>query len=54
VAPPKIANEDKATFLYFTLYGNNMNKERKNEWMKYQDNYNSFDDSFLIYLNENE
>ena len=52
--PPQIANEDKAIFLYFTLYGNNMSGERKKEWMKYQDNYNSFDNSFLIYINENE
>jgi hypothetical protein len=53
-APPKIANEDKAVFLYFTLYGNNMTRERKTAWMKFQDNYNSFDNSFLIYMNENE
>ena len=53
-APPKIANEDKAVFLYFTLFGNNMNREQKKEWMKYRDNYNSFDNSFLIYINENE
>ena len=53
-APPKIAIEDKATFLYLTLYGNNMTRERKEEWMKYQDNYNSFDNSFLVYINENQ
>ena len=53
-APPKIANEDKAVFLYFTLYGNNMNSEKKAAWLKFQDNYNSFDASFLIYINENE
>ena len=53
-APLKIANEDKAVFLYFTLFGNNMNREKKTAWMKFQDNYNSFDNSFLIYMNENE
>ena len=53
-APPKIAIEDKATFLYLTLYGNNMTRERKEEWIKYQDNYNSFDNSFLVYINENQ
>jgi hypothetical protein len=52
--PLRIANEDKAGFLYFTLFGNNMNGERKKEWMKYRDNYNAFENSFLIYTNENE
>ena len=54
VLPPQIANEDQGVFLYFTLFGNNMTGERKNEWMKYQDNYNSFGNSFLVYTDENE
>lgn len=53
-APPKIANEDKAVFLYFTLFGNNMSREKKKEWIKYLDNYIFFDNSFLVYINENE
>jgi hypothetical protein len=53
-APAKIANEDKALFLYFTLVGNNMNREKKSEWIKYLNNYNPFENSFLIYTNENE
>jgi len=53
-APAKIANEDKTLFLYFTLVGNNMNKEKKSEWMKYLNNYNFFENSFLVYTNENE
>ena len=53
-APSKIANEDKAIFLYYTLYGNNMNREKKVAWLKFQDNYNSFDASFLVYIDENE
>jgi hypothetical protein len=52
--PPQIANEDKGNFLYYTLFGNNMTGERKTEWMKYQDNYNTFDNSFLVYTNEDE
>ena len=52
--PPQIANEDKALFLYFALFGNNMTGERKKEWVKYQDNYNSFGNSFLVYTNEDE
>ena len=53
-APSKIANEDKAVFLYYTLYGNNMNSVKKAAWLKFQDNYNTFDASFLIYIDENE
>ncbi len=52
--PSIIANEDKAVFLYFTLYGNNMNGEKKKSWIQFQQNYNRFDNSFLIYINENE
>ena len=53
-APSKIANEDKAIFLYYTLYGNNMTREKKVAWLKFQDNYNPFDASFLVYIDENE
>ena len=53
-APSKIADEDKAVFLYYTLYGNNMNSVKKEAWLKFQDNYNTFDASFLIYIDENE
>ena len=31
-----------------------MNREKKGEWIKYLDNYNPQENSFLIYTNENE
>jgi hypothetical protein len=53
-ASPQIANEDKSLFLYFTLLGKNMTEEKKVAWTKYQENYNSFENSFLVYIDENQ
>jgi hypothetical protein len=53
-APSNISVDDRAVFLYYTLMGYNLGKGIPTGWEKFRDNYDWFESSFMIYIDENE